>query len=166
MSRRTFKHFSCTRAEGKSNCCSCSLPWGESWNVGTLCRCDSDVHSSNTDRTSNKPEKFTWKHRWNVNINEYKIHLSIDLFIYLFIYFCIYLKGIFMCLFIFLQICTLFWEKDTDLADVSEIKNKKKRRMKNFQRKIIKKTYNCLITKAFLNGNDEEWYSHKPTLKL
>ena len=38
--------------------------------------------------------------------------------------------------------------------------------MKNFQTKMIKKMYNCLITKAFLNGNDEEWYSHKPTLKL
>lgn len=63
---------------------------------------------------------------------------------YLFIYFCIYLKGIFMYLFIFLQICTLFWEKDTDLADVSEIKKQKEEKNEEFPKENNKKDVQLL----------------------
>ena len=61
----TFKHFSCTRDEGMSSCCSCSLPCGESWKVGIFWRWTSEVQSSNTANTSNRPEKFTWKLKKN-----------------------------------------------------------------------------------------------------
>ena len=49
-----------------------------------------------------------------------------------------------MYLFIFLQICTLFWEKDTDLADISEIKKQKKGKKEEFPKENNKKDVQLL----------------------